>query len=120
LLHRLSDPRIEPARTSVTRVDVPADLLTAKVYVSVMGDEKTQRQTIDALRRARGRVQSLVNRQVDLRNVPRLEFILDTKFKKTMETLRIIQESMEEIHRKEARRQAEQSGENQSTDDENC
>ena len=44
ILTELSDPRIDPARTSVIRVEVPEDLMTAKVFVSVLGDDALQRQ----------------------------------------------------------------------------
>lgn len=109
LLRNMSDPRIDPARTSVTRVEVPADLLTAKVYVSVLGDEASQRRALEALQSACGRIQGLIRSQVKLRNMPRLEFVLDVKFKKTLETLNIIQQEMDKIRQKETAR-AEQEG----------
>ena len=107
LLRELADPRIDPARTSITRVEVPTDLLTAKVYVSVLGDEPAQRRTVEALEAASGHIQRLIKDQVRLRHTPRLEFALDVKFKKTMETLTIIQQEMDKIHEKEADRAKE-------------
>jgi len=109
LLRKLSDPRIDPARTSVTRVEVPTDLLTAKIYISVMADEPAQQRTLEALKSASGHIQGLVKSQVSLRHTPKLEFVLDTKFKKTLETLSIIQEEMDKIRAKEVGR-AEQEG----------
>lgn len=110
LLRKLADPRIDPARTSITRVEVPADLLTAKVYLSVLGDEPMQRRTIEALQAAGGHIQGLIKDQIRLRHTPRLEFVLDVKFKKTMETLTIIQQEMDKIHEKEANRASEDGG----------
>ncbi|HAU38780.1 MAG TPA: 30S ribosome-binding factor RbfA [Phycisphaerales bacterium] len=107
LLAKISDPRIDPAKTSVTRVEVPDDLLTAKVYVSVIGTEAEQRTTLRALRHAAGRVQELMMREIRLRHTPLLEFALDEKFKKTLETYRLIQVAMDEIRQKEQ----QQSGE---------
>ena len=101
ILSNLSDPRIDPARVSVTRVEVPADLVTAKVYVSVMGTEAEQRNALRALRHAAGHVQELMMRQVKLRHTPVLQFVLDTNLKKTLETLQIIDEAMAEIRSKE-------------------
>ena len=54
LLSKISDPRIDPARTSITRVEVPEDLLSAKVYISVLGNETQERTTLRALRHAAG------------------------------------------------------------------
>ncbi|HOF19043.1 MAG TPA: ribosome-binding factor A, partial [Phycisphaerae bacterium] len=90
-----------------TRVEVPDDLLTAKVYVSVIGTEAEQRTTLRALRHAAGRVQELMMREIRLRHTPLLEFALDEKFKKTLETYRLIQVAMDEIRQKEQRQSGE-------------
>ena len=105
VLTRLSDPRIDPARTSVTRVVVPEDLLTAKVYVSVIGTEAQQRSALRALSHAAGHIQELMMEQIQLRNTPILEFQIDTAFKKTLRTYQIIAEAMEEIRQKDQVRQ---------------
>jgi ribosome-binding factor A len=107
LLAKLSDPRVDPARTSVTRVEVPEDLLTATVYFSVIGTEAHQRRTLHALTHAAGHIQELMMREIRLRNTPLLEFRIDKQFKKTLQTLQLIQQAMEEIHQKEQARAAE-------------
>jgi len=104
LLSKLSDPRIDTARTSITRVEVPEDLLTARVFVSVIGTEGEQNRTLHGLCHAAGRLQELMMERIRLRHTPVLRFELDTRFKKTLETLDIIQRAMDEIHEKEARR----------------
>ena len=104
LLTKMSDPRIDPARTSITRVEVPADLLTAKVFISVMGTEAQQRSTLRALTHAAGHIQELMMREIELRNTPRLSFELDVQFKKALETHAIIQQVSEELRRKDALR----------------
>ncbi|MFP4104481.1 MAG: 30S ribosome-binding factor RbfA [Phycisphaerae bacterium] len=108
LLSKIADPRIEPARTSITKVEVTPDLLTAKVYVSVMGDETQQRRTLAGLNAAAGHLQELMMRQISLRFTPHLKFIADEGFKKTLQTLEIIQTAMEEIHEKERLREPEE------------
>lgn len=107
MLAKMADPRIDPARTSITRVEMPEDLLTARVYVSVMGTEPEQRRTLQALRHAAGHLQELVGRQISLRNTPLLNFVLDTQFKKTIQTLGLIQQAMDEIHQKEQKESEE-------------
>ena len=101
LLTKLSDPRIDPARTSIVRVEVPDDLLTARVYVSFMGEQAEQRKGLRALRHAAGHIQELMMREITLRHTPILDFQIDTKFKKTMETLEIIQKVSEELRAKD-------------------
>lgn len=102
LLTKMSDPRIDPARTSVTRVEVPEDLLTARVYVSVIGSDAEARKALRALQHAAGHVQELLGDEITLRHTPLLSFDLDTQYKKTLQTLDIIERAMEEIRLKEA------------------
>ena len=97
LLTKLSDPRVDPARTAITNVTVSEDLASAKVYVSVIGSKADQRKALAALRHAAGYLQELMMREVSLRQTPVLNFILDTEFKKAMETLEIIDQAMAEI-----------------------
>ncbi len=101
LLTKLSDPRIDPARTSIVRVEVPDDLLTARVYISVIGEPADQRRTLRALKHAAGHVQELMMREISLRHTPILHFQVDTKLKKTMETLEIIHKASEELRAKD-------------------
>ena len=108
LLSKIADPRIDPALTSVTRVEVPEDLLTARVYISVMGTEAQQQLALRAIRHASGRLQQLMVGQMSLRNTPILSFELDVEFKKTLQTLDLIERAMAEIRQKdEARKAAE-------------
>lgn len=93
---KLSDPRIAPL-SSVTRVEVSADLEHAKVFVSVMGELAAQRRTIAGLSSAAGVVQRMLGRELRARQCPRLSFHLDESIKKGTETIRIIEESMAEI-----------------------
>jgi ribosome-binding factor A len=92
---RLNDPRIEPL-SSVTRVEVTADLEYAKVWVSVMGSEAVGRRTIAGLRSATGFVQGLVAKELAIRVCPRLSFHLDESIKKGEQTLRLIEQVMAE------------------------
>lgn len=109
ILAKLSDPRIDSARTSITRVEVADDLASAKVYVSVIGSEAQQQLTVKALRHAAGHIQELMMKEIQLRFTPTLDFQFDKKFKKTLATLGAIQKASEELRLKdEARaRQAE-------------
>ncbi len=93
---KLSDPRIAPI-SSVTRVEVSADLEYAKVWISVLGDESGQRRTLAGLCSAAGYVQRLVGAQLSIRHCPKLSFHLDTSLKKAAETIRLIDEAMSDV-----------------------
>ncbi len=95
ITNRLNDPRIE-VMSSVTRVEVTADLEHAKVWVSVMGTEAAQRKTIAGLRSATGFVQGLVARELAIRTCPRISFHLDESIKRGDATIRLIEQVMAE------------------------
>jgi ribosome-binding factor A len=94
--NRLSDPRIE-SLTSITRVEVSADLSVAHVYVSVMAEEPRQKLSVQALRHASGRLRSLVAEQVVLRQAPALDFRLDGSVQGSFQTVQQIDRIMEEL-----------------------
>ncbi|MDP6543055.1 MAG: 30S ribosome-binding factor RbfA [Phycisphaerae bacterium] len=104
ILTELSDPRIDPARTSVVRVEVPEDLLTAKVFISVLGDDALQSKTLRALKHATGHIQELLGRRLALKHTPRLIFEVDKNFQDTLEIYQIIEDAMQDIRDKESAR----------------
>lgn len=83
ILFGLRDPRVQGV--TVLRVETPVDLRTAKIFVSVLGDEKTQRLTMKGLDAARGFLQSKIAGELDLRFTPVLTFVLDQGVKKSVE-----------------------------------
>lgn len=82
ILFGLRDPRVQ--HVTILRVETPFDLRTSKIYVSVLGDEKTQRLTMKGLDAARGFLQSKIADELDLRFTPVLTFILDQGVKKSI------------------------------------
>ena len=90
ILFEMKDPRVK--YVTVTGVEVSADLRNAKVHVSVMGDEKTQRLTLQGLRSARGFLQAKIAEHLQLRWTPILQFQLDEGVKRSIEASRILRE----------------------------
>lgn len=72
----IKDPRIHPM-TSVVAVEVAPDLKTAKAYISVLGNEKAQTDTIAGLRSAEGYIRRALAKSINLRNTPQITFVLD-------------------------------------------
>lgn len=72
----IKDPRINPM-TSVVAVEVAPDLKTCKAYISVLGDEESQKNTLAGLRSAEGYIRRELARSINLRNTPEITFILD-------------------------------------------
>lgn len=80
----IKDPRINPM-TSVVAVEVAPDLKTAKAFVSVLGDEDSQKKTLEGLRSAEGYIRRALARSINLRNTPEIRFILDQSIAYGME-----------------------------------
>ena len=76
LRNGIKDPRVAPL-TSVVAVEVAPDLKTCKAYISVLGDEKAQQDTIKGLQSAEGDIRRELARTVNLRNTPEIRFIVD-------------------------------------------
>lgn len=72
----IKDPRIAPM-TSVVSVEVAPDLKTCKAYISVLGDEEAQKNTLAGLRSAEGYIRRELARSINLRNTPEITFIMD-------------------------------------------
>ena len=71
----LLDPRI--GMVTVTGVTVSPDLGEAKVFVSVLGNEKKRAATMAGLASAHGVLQSRIGRELSLRRTPKLMFEYD-------------------------------------------
>lgn len=90
----IKDPRINPM-TSVVAVEVSPDLKTCKAYISVLGDEKSQRDTITGLKSAEGYIRRQLARTVNLRNTPEIRFILDQSIEYGINMSKLIDEVTE-------------------------
>ncbi len=99
IAREIKDPRIAPM-TSVTAVEVAPDLKTAKVYISVLGDETSKSDTIAGLKSASPFIRSCLAKSVNLRNTPELKFILDDSIEYGIKMSKII-ESMNISHDEE-------------------
>ncbi|HXG04659.1 MAG TPA: 30S ribosome-binding factor RbfA [Candidatus Binatia bacterium] len=72
LQRELKDPRL--GFVTVTEVETAPDLRTAKVFVSVLGDDTQWTASLAALGRARGFIRNWLRQHLDLRLTPDLDF----------------------------------------------
>ena len=83
LYNGLKDPRVHPL-TSITNVEVTRDLSFAKIYISVLGNEKEKQDSLEGLVSAKGYIRKEIGKRVDLRVVPVPIFVLDESIEKAM------------------------------------
>lgn len=72
----IKDPRISPM-TSVVAVEVAPDLKTCRAYISVLGNEAAQKDTLAGLESAEGFIRSRLAKEINLRNTPTIQFMID-------------------------------------------
>ena len=102
IANRLNDPRIE-ALVSVTKVEVAADLRSAEVFLSVFGgNDSANNRTFVAVEHARSRIRSLVGNRLGIKFCPILRFHRDEVFRKTLETMRLIDQVSNELKNKDS------------------
>ena len=71
----LGDPRI--ALCHVTEILLAPDGKSARVFISVQGDEQEARQTVKGIEAAKGYIRRELLKRMGVRHVPELTFLLD-------------------------------------------
>ena len=93
ILSELKDPRIDPF-TTVTDVTVTTDLKYCNAYISIMGDDLHQKETLEGLNSASGYIRRELASRVNLRNTPEIRFLIDQSLEYGMRMDRLIDEVM--------------------------
>ena len=93
-LERLKDPGF--GFVTITGVDTSADLRSAKVYYSVLGDDDQAERTAAAFGRAAPRLRSIVGGQVRMKYLPELEFLPDSAIETGLRMEQLLRELREE------------------------
>src|SRR5436305_11048348 len=91
---RVKDPRVGFA--SITHVEVSGDIRYAKIFVSVMGSEDEQVNTMRALKHATGFLRHELASRLVLRYMPELVFKLDTSIAEGAHILELLQKIEQE------------------------
>ena len=94
----IKDPRIHPM-TSVVAVEVAPDLKSCKAYISVLGDEAAQKDTLAGLKSAEGYIRTKLAHTVNLRNTPQIRFILDQSIEYGVNMSRLINDVNKDVVR---------------------
>ncbi|MBN2457154.1 MAG: 30S ribosome-binding factor RbfA [Sedimentisphaerales bacterium] len=116
IANHLNDPRIE-GFVSITKVEMAADLRTANVYLSIfptVATGQSENKTFTAIKHARSRIQSLLGRKLESKFCPVLNFHMDEGFRKSFDTIRLIEQVVSP--RDSSRRTRQTDGEQRATD----
>jgi ribosome-binding factor A len=111
--YELKDPGI--GFVTITAVELSSDLKHAKIFYSVLGDEKAKKESSSALKRACGFIQREIGRKLRLKYTPEISFLFDpsVEYGAHIETL------ITKIHQAEAEKKGDfASGEEKENEDE--
>ena len=71
------DQIIENNNITITEVNVSPDLKNAKVYIMPLGGEN-KFEVLDSLNKSNGRIKKLISSNINLRQIPKLQFKIFT------------------------------------------
>lgn len=94
--NEIKDPRIHPM-TSIVAAEVTPDLKYCKAYVSVLGDEQAQKDTVNGLKNAAPYIRHLLAKTVNLRVTPEIKFVLDQSIEYGVHMTRLINEVTKDL-----------------------
>jgi ribosome-binding factor A len=93
LMRRVKDPRVKAI--TITGVFVSKDLRHAKVYFSLIGDEKSVRLAQDGLDSAKGFIKREIGLRLDLKHVPDIVFKHDPSLEEGSRMEKLLQKIKE-------------------------
>lgn len=89
---KLKDPRV--GLVTVSHVGVSPDLRQAKVYVTVLGEEKNIQEQLKILNKAAGFLQHGLSQRAKLRVIPCLRFVYDDSIERGRHLSALIEEAV--------------------------
>jgi ribosome-binding factor A len=94
LARSVQDPGI--GFVTITRVKVTADLQLARLFYTVIGDDKQQKETAKALERVRPFLRREISHRIRLRRAPEIEFLYDDSIADQENVERLLEKVREE------------------------
>ncbi|HYU59461.1 MAG TPA: 30S ribosome-binding factor RbfA [Solirubrobacterales bacterium] len=85
----LQDPRI--GFVTVTAVETSPDLRSARVYVSVLGDDRQRSDTLSGLNSSHGVLQATIAREMRIKRTPTLSFHYDESIERGARVSRLLE-----------------------------
>lgn len=93
LRSEFKDPRI--GFITVTGAEVTPDIRYAKIFVSVMGDDESKVQSMQALEKAKGFVRTELGKRIRLRYTPEISFKIDSSIEYGARIMKLLNEVKE-------------------------
>ena len=89
IAREIKDPRVAGV-ISVTEVLAASDLRSARVYISVMGQQRDRQLALEGIRSAASFLRRGLRERVNLRHTPHMTFLLDDSIEEGDRVLRLM------------------------------
>ena len=89
LTRQIKDPRLN-AVISITRVVSTGDLRSARVYISVMGNQETKQSALEGLKSAASFLRRELRDRINMKHTPFLSYQLDDSIDEADQLLRLM------------------------------
>ncbi len=89
LARQINDPRLNGV-ISITRVITSGDLRSARVFISVMGGEKTKKAALEGIRSAATFLRRELRDRINMRHTPFMTYELDGSLEEADKVLRLM------------------------------
>ncbi len=90
IYREINDPRIK--FVTITRVKVSSDLKYADIFVTIFNDRKQQKKTLEGLKNATKFIRGELGKDLKIRYVPNIKFIIDKDLEQQYKLFKIITE----------------------------
>jgi ribosome-binding factor A len=90
IYRKINDPRIK--FVTITRVKVSSDLKYADIFVTIFNDRKQQKKALEGLENATKFIRGELGKDLKIRYVPKIKFIIDKELEHQYKLLKIINE----------------------------
>ena len=89
LARQIKDPRLDSV-ISITRVESSSDLRSARVYISVLGNEEQQKEALEGLQSAASFLRREIRDRINMKHTPFMTYVLDESIQDADHILRLI------------------------------
>ena len=89
LARQIKDPRLNSV-ISITRVESSSDLRSAKVYISVLGNEMQRKEALDGLQSAASFLRREIRDRINMKHTPFMTYLLDDSIQEADHLLRLL------------------------------
>lgn len=93
IIRNVKDPRVSGAFVSIVGASVAPDLSTAKIFYSVLGEDRDVQKGLES---AAGFIRSELAKRLNLRITPKLTFVKDSNTERAMKISSILKDIGEE------------------------